>query len=154
MHTTKDRSMNENNNKPLQQEVTPDEINAANSHTLMGTLGIEFTHLSPGRIEAEMPVEKRTCQPFGILHGGATLALAESVAGQGSMILCGPDEVAAGVQISCNHISSAKEGDKVYAIGTIIHQGRSSHIWNVDIHTSAGRLVSSVRVVNSILKRR
>jgi len=142
------------NNHPLPHSLTPEEVNTANTHTLMGTLGIAFTHLSPGRIEAEMPVEKRACQPFGILHGGATLALAESVAGQGSMILCGEDEVAAGVQVSCNHISSAREGDKVHAVGTIIHQGRTSHVWNVDIHTSAGRLVSSVRVANSILKRR
>ena len=138
----------------MPHSLTPEEVNTANTHTLMGTLGIAFTHLSPGRIEAEMPVEKRACQPFGILHGGATLALAESVAGQGSMILCGEDEVAAGVQVSCNHISSAREGDKVHAVGTIIHQGRTSHVWNVDIHTSAGRLVSSVRVANSILKRR
>lgn len=138
----------------MPHSLSPDEINAANTHTLMGTLGIVFTRLSPGHIEAEMPVEKRSCQPFGILHGGATLALAESVAGQGSMILCGEDEVAAGVQVSCNHISSAREGDMVHAVGTLIHQGRSSHVWNVDIHTSAGRLVSSVRVANSILKRR
>jgi len=138
----------------LPHSLSPDEINAANTHTLMGNLGIVFTRLSPGHIEAEMPVEKRSCQPFGILHGGATLALAESVAGQGSMILCGEDEVAAGVQVSCNHISSAREGDMVHAVGTLIHQGRSSHVWNVDIHTSAGRLVSSVRVANSILKRR
>lgn len=120
----------------------------------MDTLGITFTRLSPGLTEAVMPVEKRVCQPFGLLHGGATLALAESVAGQGSLILCEPDEVAAGVQVSGNHISSAKEGDKVHAVGTIIHQGRSMHIWNVDIFTSAGRLVSTVRVTNSILKRR
>ncbi len=142
------------NSHPLPHSLSPEEVNAANTHTLMGTLGIIFTHLSPDRIEAEMPVEKRACQPFGILHGGATLALAESVAGQGSMILCGEDEVAAGVQVSCNHISSAREGDKVHAVGTLIHRGRSSHVWNVDIHSSAGRLVSSVRVVNSILKRR
>lgn len=86
--------------------------------------------------------------------GGATLALAESVAGQGSLALCAPDEVAAGIQVSGNHVSPAKEGDQVKAVGTLIHQGRSSHVWNIDIFTSAGRLVSTVRVVNSILKRK
>lgn len=139
---------------PSPKALSPEEINAAHSHTLMGTLGITFTHLSPGRIEAEMAVEKRSCQPFGLLHGGATLALAESVAGQGSMMLCGKDEVAAGVQVSCNHVSSAREGDSVHAVGTLLHQGRSSHIWNVDIYTSAHKLVSTVRVTNSILTRR
>lgn len=141
------------NNQHLQHLLTPEEVNAGNRGTLMETLGINFTHLSPGRIEAEMPVEKRTCQPFGILHGGATLALAETVAGQGSMILCGEDEVAAGIQVSGNHISSAKEGETVRAVGTIIHKGRSTHVWNVDIFSPTGKLVSSVRVVNSILKK-
>lgn len=129
-------------------------INDTYLGTLMDTLGITFTHLSTNRIEAVMSVEKRICQPFGLLHGGATLALAESVAGQGSMLLCESDEVAAGIQVSGNHVSSAKEGDEVHAVGTIIHKGRSMHIWNVDISASSGKLVSSVRVVNSIIKKR
>ena len=135
-------------------DKTQHPINTAYRGTLMETLDITFTHLSPGHTEAVMPVGKRVCQPFGLLHGGASLALAESVAGQGSLILCEPDEVAAGVHVSGNHVSPAKEGDQVKAVGTLIHQGRTTHIWNVDIFTSAGKLVSTVRVVNSILKRR
>lgn len=136
--------MNENN----------DVVNIGSPLTLMETLGIEFTLLSPGRVEAVMPVGKHVCQPFGILHGGATLALAESIAGQGSLLLCEADEIPAGIQVSCNHVSSAREGDKVRAVGTIIHRGRSTHVWNIDIFTASGKLVSSVRVVNSILKKR
>lgn len=136
------------------QEIQPEEINGANRGPLMDTLGIRFTHLSPGRSEAIMTVTRNVCQPFGLLHGGASLALAESVAGQGSLILCSPDEAAAGVQVSGNHVSPAREGDRVKAVGTLIHQGRSTHIWNVDIFTSAGGLVSTVRVVNTIIKRR
>lgn len=135
-------------------DKTQHPINTACRDTLMETLGITFTHLSPGHIEAMMPVEKRICQPFGVLHGGATLALAESVAGQGSLTLCAPDEVAAGIQVSGNHISPAKEGDQVHAVGSLVHRGRSFHVWNIDIFTSAGRLASTVRVVNSILKRK
>ena len=100
-----------------------------------------------------MPVDERTRQPFGILHGGASLALAETVAGLGSMILCKPDEIVVGMQVSGNHISSAHEGDTVRAVATIVHKGRSSHVWNVDVFTSTAKLVSSVRVVNSILKK-
>lgn len=122
--------------------------------TLMDTLGISFTHLSPGRVEAVMPVEKRVCQPFGLLHGGASLALAESVAGQGSLAVCEPDEVPVGVQVSGNHVSSVKEGDEVRAVGTLLHKGRSTHVWNVDILASDGKLVSSVRVVNNLVKKR
>lgn len=146
--------MNESNHNNLPNGLSPDQINANNRNTLMETLGIAFTHVSPERTEAVMAVEKSVCQPFGILHGGATLALAETVAGQGSLILCETDEIPAGIQVSCNHISSAREGDKVRAVGTIIHKGRSTHVWNVDIFTSAGKLVSTVRVINSILKKK
>jgi uncharacterized protein (TIGR00369 family) len=129
-------------------------LNEQSKSTLMGNLGIQYTFASPERMEATMPVDHRTRQPFGILHGGATLALAETVAGIGSMIACNPDEFVVGQQVSGNHISSAHEGDTVRAVATIVHKGRSSHVWNVDVFTSTGKLVSSVRVMNSVLKRR
>ena len=135
-------------------EIPLDELNAGSRHALMGNLGIQYTYASATRIEATMPVDKRTRQPFGILHGGATLALAETVAGLGSMIICEPDEIVVGMQVSGNHMSSAHEGDTVRAVGTVIHKGRSSHVWNVDVFTSTDKLVSSIRVVNSVLKKR
>ena len=130
-------------------EVPLDQLNARAKH-----LGIQYTYASEDRVEATMPVDERTRQPFGILHGGATLALAETVAGLGSMILAKPDEMVVGMQVSGSHMSSAHEGDTVRAVGTIIHKGRSSHVWNVDIFTSTDKLVSSVRVINSILKKK
>ena len=135
-------------------EIPLDQLNERARHALMGNLGIQYTYASEDRVEATMPVDERTRQPFGILHGGATLALAETVAGLGSMILCQPDEIVVGMQVSGNHMSSAHEGDTVRAVGTIIHKGRSSHVWNVDVFTSTDKLVSSIRVVNSILKKR
>lgn len=135
-------------------KIPLDQLNEQANHALMGNLGIQYTYADESRIEATMPVDHRTRQPFGILHGGATLALAETVAGLGSMILCRPDEIAVGMQVSGNHISSAHEGDTVRAVGTIIHKGRSSHVWNVDIFTSTNKLVSSVRVINSVMKKR
>lgn len=135
-------------------DIPLDQLNAAGKHALMGNLGIQYTYASEGRIEATMPVDERTRQPFGILHGGATLALAETVAGLGSMVLCAPDEMMVGMQVSGHHLSSAHEGDTVRAVATIIHKGRSSHVWNVDIFTSTDKLVSSVRVVNSVMKKR
>ena len=124
------------------------------TNNLMETLGIEFKSVSKGRVEAIMPVEKRVCQPFGVLHGGASIALAESVAGKGSLFLCKEHEIPVGTQVSCNHISAAKEGDVVHAVGTLIHFGTTTHIWNVDINNSEGRLISSARVSNMILKKR
>ena len=130
------------------------QLNAHAKHALMGNLGIQYTYAAEDRVEATMPVDERTRQPFGILHGGATLALAETLAGLGSMVLCQPDEIIVGMQVSANHVSSAKEGDTVRGVGTIIHKGRSSHVWNIDVFTSTGKLVSSVRVINSVLKKR
>ena len=137
-----------------ESEIPLDAINAQAESTLMGNLGIQYTYASHDRVEAIMPVDYRNRQPFGILHGGATLALAETVAGFGSMVICKPDEFVVGMQVSGNHISSAHEGDTVRAVGTIVHKGRSSHVWNVDVFTSTGKLVSSIRVVNSVMKRK
>lgn len=135
-------------------EVPLDLLNERARHALMGNLGIQYTYASDERVGATMPVDYRTRQPFGILHGGATLALAETVAGLGSMIICESDEIVVGMQVSGNHISSAHEGDTVRAVATIVHKGRSSHVWNVDVFTSTNKLVSSIRVVNSVIKKR
>lgn len=135
-------------------EVPLDLLNERARHALMGNLGIQYTYASDERVEATMPVDYRTRQPFGILHGGATLALAETVAGLGSMIICESDEIVVGMQVSGNHISSAHEEDTVRAVATIVHKGRSSHVWNVDVFTSTNKLISSIRVVNSVIKKR
>lgn len=135
-------------------EIPIDTLNQQSKDTLMGNLGIQYTFASPDRVEATMPVDHRNRQPFGILHGGATLALAETVAGLGSLVACKPDETVVGMQVSGNHVSSAHEGDTVRAVCTPVHLGRSSHVWNVDVFTSTGKLVSSVRVINAVMKKR
>ena len=135
-------------------EVPLDLLNERARHALMGNLGIQYTYASDERVEATMPVDYRTRQPFGILHGGATLALAETLAGLGSMFICVPDEIVVRMQVSGNHISSAHEGDTVRAVATIVHKGRSFHVWNVDVFTSTNKLVSSIRVVISVIKKR
>jgi uncharacterized protein (TIGR00369 family) len=135
-------------------EIPLEQINMMGRHALVGNLGIQFTYASEDRVEATMPVDHRTRQPFGILHGGATLALAETVAGFGSMILCQPDETTLGMQVSGNHLSSAHEGDTVRAVATIVHKGQSSHVWNVEVYTSTDKLVSTVRVLNCVMKRK
>ena len=121
--------------------------------TLMEATGMEVLEHTAARTVISMPIDGNR-QSAGILHGGASLALAETVAGLGSMILCQPDEMMVGMQVSGNHVSSAHEGDTVRAVATVIHQGRSSHVWDVNIYTSTDKLVSSVRVVNSVMKKR
>ena len=123
--------------------------------TLMKTLQITFIETDdPLSIEAVMPVGVHNSQTRQVLHGGATIALAESVAGVGSNILSSEEEATYGLQISANHISIAKMGDTVRAIGTILHKGKSTHVWNVDvISESTGKMISSVRVTNAVLKK-
>jgi len=122
----------------------------------MKTLEIRFIETDdPHSMEASMPVGVHNAQTMQVLHGGATIALAESVAGVGSNILCAEDEASYGIQISANHMSMAKMGDTVRAKGTILHKGRSTHVWNVDIVSeTTGKLISSVRVTNSVIKRK
>ena len=124
------------------------------SDSMGAHLGIKFQTVQEGYVNATMPVDARTCQPFGILNGGASLALAEIVAGHGSVPLCSPDQMPCGIQVSANHVRMVRTGSYVEATGRLIHRGRTSHIWNVDITDPEGRLVSTARIVNQIVKKR
>ena len=118
-------------------------------------LGIVFLPTDEdGTTHAEMPVDNRTCQPYGTLHGGASLALAESLAGYGSWAYCAPNEIPVGVQVTGNHISPVKVGNKVHASGRLVHKGSTTHIWDITIQTMTGKLVASVRVVNYIIRKK
>lgn len=122
--------------------------------TLMEMLDIRFLESDDEDVlEATMEVKQSLTQTMGVLHGGATIALAESVAGVGSNVLCASDERCFGMQISASHISSANIGDTVRAKGIIQHKGRSTHVWNVDVFSeNTGRLISSIRVTNAVVK--
>ena len=118
-------------------------------------LGIVFLPTDEdGTTHAEMPVDNRTCQPYGTLHGGASLALAESLAGYGSWAYCEPHEIPVGMQVSGNHITPVKVGNKVHASGKLVHRGSTTHIWDITIATMTGKLVSSIRVVNYIIRKK
>lgn len=121
----------------------------------METLNIKFIESDDETsLEAIMPVERHITQTAGILHGGATISLAESVAGVGSNNICSEDERCYGMQISASHISSVKVGDTVRARGIVQHKGRSTHVWNVDVHSeSTGKLISSIRITNAVVKK-
>lgn len=99
---------------------------------------------------ARMRVDERTRQPFGFLSGGASLALAENLAGVGSSALC-PDCACVGIEVSGSHMKAVSEGDTVTAFGRLQHFGKKLHVWQVDIRNASGELVSSVRVTNFIL---
>ncbi len=124
--------------------------------TMIDSMKMEFIESDDeSTFEMKMPVGRFNCQTMGVLHGGATIALAETVSGVGSNLLCGEDEECFGIQISASHISSAKLGDVVHAIAVPQHIGRSTHVWNVDITSMTdGRLISTVKVTNFVKKKR
>ena len=132
------------------KQLTLEELNALNKDTLMEALGIRYTLVTKERVEAVMEVNASTCQPIGILHGGATLALAETAAGMGSYMNCGDDEAPVGMQVNCNHVSSASLGEQVVAVATPLHLGHSTQVWNIDVSSSSGRLISTIRLTNFI----
>lgn len=134
---------------------TAEDINNSIKNTMVDYIGMKVTQIARGYIEGTMPVNEKTCQPLGIVHGGANLAFAETLAGIGSVVLCKEDEIQVGMQVSGNHVSTALVGDTMRAVGKIMHQGRSTHVWTVEIYSmNSGKLISTVRVLNSILKRR
>lgn len=136
-------------------KYTVDQFNDLVPGTLMQALGIRCIDVKEGYIVGTMPVDERTMQPMGIIHGGATLAFAETMAGFGSLPLLDEDQMQVGAQVSGNHVASALKGDMLRAEGRIIHRGRSTHVWSVDIYSErSGKLIHTARVLNSIIKRR
>ena len=136
------------------KEILLDEVNRRMRDSMIAHLGITITGISPTTVEATMPVDARTCQPMGILHGGASLTLAETMAGLGSLMLIGKDETAVGMEVTGNHVSSAPVGTMLHAESSLIHKGRSTHLWNTNIYTPENKLVSTVRVLNCIVRKK
>jgi uncharacterized protein (TIGR00369 family) len=99
---------------------------------------------------ARMLVDERNRQPFGFLSGGASLALAENLAGVGSLALC-PGKISVGINVSGSHVQAVLEGDTVTAIARLMHKGRTLHQWNVEIKNGAGELISTVQVTNYVV---
>ena len=133
---------------------TPLEIlNQSTQNTLVGNLGIIFTKVEKGLIVGEMPLSDKNSRPGGLLHGGANLAFAETLAGLGSMLIVdfAKFEVL-GIQVNGSHTGTLKQG-LATATAQIIHEGKQTHIWNVDVKNEAGRLISTARVTNMIVKR-
>ena len=129
-------------------------INSKNNNTLVATLGIECIEIGENFIVLKMPVDRRTHQPMGILHGGASAALIETVGSMGSTLLIDLEkEVPVGLEINCNHVRSVKSGF-VLATGTLVHCGRRTHLWQVDIHEEESKkLVCTGRLTVMIIEK-
>ncbi|MFN9391702.1 MAG: PaaI family thioesterase [Flavobacteriales bacterium] len=122
--------------------------------TMLGALGIRFTRIRPGYLEATMPVDDRTRQPYGLLHGGASAALAETLGSFGSHLLVQDSGgLAVGVELNINHLKS-KRGGEVTGKATILHQGKRTHVWNIEIADEEGHTVAVSRLTVMIREGR
>ena len=131
--------------------LNTEELNKLCKNTMIEHLGIEFTEVSDERVVAKMPVDERTFQPMKRLHGGASMALAESVGSSGSLALIDPARYAVlGVEISGSHVGTTRENE-VFGIGTIIHKGKTSHVWEIRIEDKNSKLISICRLTNRII---
>ena len=123
----------------------------SSSPNLSTVLGMEFISTPEDDIcMARMAVDERTRQPFGYLSGGASLALAENVAGGGSSALC-PGCACVGIEVSGSHVKAVTEGETVTATARLQHRGKTLHVWNVELRDTSGDLISTVRVTNYII---
>ncbi|TDE16178.1 hotdog fold thioesterase [Dyadobacter psychrotolerans] len=132
--------------------ITLEGLHSLSSKTLAGHLGIEFTEIGADYIIARMPVDSRTHQPFGILHGGASVVLAETL-GSIASYLCLKDpqkQHAVGLEINANHIRSVKDGF-VYGKVTPIHVGRSTQVWDIKITNEENKLVCISRLTVAVV---
>jgi 1,4-dihydroxy-2-naphthoyl-CoA hydrolase len=122
--------------------------------TLMETLEIEYIDIGDDFLVAKMPVNTRVYQPYGLLHGGATAALAESVGSAASSFFVDNSKfIVKGIELSINHLKSIKEGE-VTATAKIIHKGRTTHLWEIKVRNENNDLISVGKLTNIVLEKK
>ena len=138
---------------PFRRQATLDQLNALSRNTLMEPLGIVFTELGADYLRATMPVDARTHQPYGLLHGGASAALAETLGSTAAGLCVGEDEGVVGIEINANHLRGARAG-VVTGTARPLHVGRSTQVWEMKIEDEAGELVCISRLTLAVIRRR
>ncbi|MEP7128312.1 MAG: hotdog fold thioesterase [Chitinophagales bacterium] len=130
------------------------ELNEWHNNSMQQHVGIEFTEVGDDFLKATMPVDYRTKQPMGLLHGGASVVLAESL-GSVACVLCidSTTQTVVGLEINANHIKTARDGF-VTGIAKPIHLGRSTQVWEIKIYNEQEKLVCISRITNAILERK
>lgn len=139
-------------NGPFRQCLSLEQLNAFCLHTAAESLGIVFTELGEDFLRATMPVDARTHQPFGLLHGGASLVLAETLASMAAYLCLDAEggQRAVGIEINANHVRGVADG-LVKGTARALHIGRNTHVWEVRIEDAAGRLACISRMTAAII---
>lgn len=135
---------------------TLEALNAVNKGTLTGYLGVEFTEVGEDYLVATMPVDHRTIQPNHLLHGGASVALAETL-GSVASVFCLEDsskQTVVGVEINANHLNATPEGDRVTGTVRPLKVGRKMQVWEIKIHRGDGKMVCVSRITIAVVERR
>jgi 1,4-dihydroxy-2-naphthoyl-CoA hydrolase len=130
-----------------------EDLNSSSAGTLIEYLGIKFTEINDDSIRGTMPVDARTKQPYGLLHGGASVALAETLGSMGaSMCVDGKEFQCVGQEINANHVRAARSG---WVTGTArpVHLGGRTHVWSIDIVNEDGKLVCTSRLTIAVIRR-
>lgn len=137
-----------------QTGITLDDLNRMSKGTLGEILDIRFTNIGEDHLTATMPVNSHTHQPYGLLHGGASAALAETVGSVACWMCIDADQqICVGVEINCNHIKGKRDG-VVTATARALHTGATIHVWDIRITDEAGRLICISRLTVSVLKKK
>ncbi|AKJ42128.1 Esterase YdiI [Pragia fontium] len=129
------------------------ELNQISQGTMMEHLGIVYTKCTENTLEATMPVDHRTIQAFGLLHGGASVVLAETLGSVAGWLCCEGDAQVVGIDINANHVRAAKQGS-VRGVCTAIHVGRSHQVWEIKIYDEADKLCCISRLTTAVLDKR
>jgi 1,4-dihydroxy-2-naphthoyl-CoA hydrolase len=133
--------------------VSLDSLNEMNAGTMGAAIGIEFTEIGKDHLRATMPVDERTRQPYGLLHGGASTALAETLGSVASAMVIDPrTHVCVGIAINANHVRAVREGF-VHGIASPLHLGSSTHVWEIRISDDDHNLICASRLTVAILQR-
>lgn len=137
------------------QPATADEINSRfTSGNVNALLGVRITEVGPDYLVAEMPVDERHVQPYGIIHGGVSVVLAETVGSLASIMACEPGFAAVGLEVNANHLRPVPKGERIRARCTPVRVGRSVHVWNIELRRDDGELSCVARLTTSIIERR
>jgi 1,4-dihydroxy-2-naphthoyl-CoA hydrolase len=128
-------------------------VNAWSKGTMMQAIGIRITEIGDDFLAGTMPVDERTRQPYGILHGGASVALAETLGSTAAVLCCEDGTAAVGLDINANHLRAVREGT-VTGIARPIHIGRSTHVWEIRIANEAGEPTCIARLTMAIVPKR
>jgi 1,4-dihydroxy-2-naphthoyl-CoA hydrolase len=135
-------------------ENTLEKLNSWRKNTMVEHLGIELTEVGPDFLCGKMPVDHRTHQPMGLLHGGASVALAETLGSIGATLLVDQSKYACvGLEINANHIKSVRSGF-VYGKATVQHAGRTTQVWEIRITSEAGDLVCLSRITMAVIEKK